>query len=203
MIYTGNFPFNHLLFIYQFLISFIVNQTDFMPQSGKPKICIILSENKPVLSSGSHHSIRLMAFLCNKIINKNPYISLGTVNYNSFFSLQFSCGINSRDQPLSRRFFISGTSIKLSAAEKSFNYLKFQCTFQLPGVNAVIFNCVGISYNFRMLQSGYTSVHCILNIFRKRTGHTSHIHFICRKPFRFYEHLMPVLIREFHNLIFY
>src|SRR5699024_12532080 len=77
------------LFIYQFLISFIVNQTDFMPQPGKPKICIILSENKPVLSSGSHHSIRLMAFLCNKIINKNPYISLRSEEHTSELQSRF------------------------------------------------------------------------------------------------------------------
>ena len=53
-----------------------------------------------------------------------------------------------------------------------------------------------------MLQPRNTAVHGILYIFRHWTWHSTKIHFISVKSFRFYKYLMSFFIRKSYNFIF-
>ena len=92
-------------------------------------------------------------------------------------------------------------AIKLTAAEQTTDFLEFQCWFQLRSRNTIIFYRISITDNLRMFKSRHRMIHLILNILRKRTGHTSHIHFICIKPLRLQKNLMSVFIGKLDNFI--
>ena len=185
----------------QLFILLITYKSYVMSYFSKPYISIILSEKKPVFSSGCHHPIRLMVFLGYQIIDQHAYIRLGTAENNLVPSRDLHGGIYTSHKSLNSRLLITGGSIKLPACVKAGYLLKLQCWFKLKGINTVIFNGIGIPYNLNTLQSRHSSVHCILYIFRQGTAHSTQVHFTGIKSFRLHKHLMAVLVRKLYHLI--
>ena len=142
-----------------------------------------------------------MGFFRNQIINQNTNISIRTLQDHLIPSKHLHRRINTGHQSLCRRFLVSRTAIKLTAAEQTTDFLEFQRWFQLRSRNTIIFYRISITDNLRMFKSRHRMIHLILNILRKRTGHTSHIHFICIKPLRLQKNLMSVFIGKLDNLI--
>ena len=198
---TLDFFLNCLFFSKNCLICFFIDQTNLIPFFTETKICIILSQQKTIFCTACHHSIRFMVFFCNQVIDQYSNISFGTVQNQLFPAFYLHSCIDSGNQPLCCCFFISGASVKLSATEQAFDLFEFQRRIQLPWIDAVILNCIGVLNNLCMFQSRNRMVHFILYIFRKRTGHTSNIHFIRIKSFWFNKYLMTFFIRKTNDLV--
>ena len=143
-----------------------------------------------------------MAFLCHQIVDQHADITLGAIDDQRFLSLKLPCRVDPCHQALSRRFLISGASVELTAAKKSFDLAEFQGWSKLPGVDTVVFNGIGVPHDLHMLKPRNRPVHGVLDVLGKRTGHAADIHFVSSKAFRLDKHLMPVLIRKFHHFIF-
>ena len=201
MFCSVNFFLNGFFFSKNCLISFFIDQTCLIPFLAKTEIGIILSQKQAIFCTAGHHSVRLMVFFCYKIIDQYANISLRAIQYKLFLTFYFHCGIDSGNQPLCGSFFISGTSVKLSAAEQTFNFLKLQCRIKLTRIDAVIFNCIGIFYDFCMLKARNRMIHGILYILRKRAGHSADIHFIRIKSFWFDKYLVAVFICKTNDFI--
>ena len=172
-----------------------------MTDRRQTQIRVVLPQEQPVFGSGRHHPVWLMAFFCHKIIDENADISLGTVDHDAFLPLQLPSRIDPGDQPLCRRFLVTGTSVKLSAAEEALNVLEFQRRLKLAGVYAVVFDGICIPHDLRIFKPRHAPVHGVLDVLGKGAGHAAHVHFRRVDPFRFDKHLMAVLIREFHHFI--
>ena len=71
----------------------------------------------------------------------------------------------------------------------------------MSGTDAIIFNGISIPHNLTLFQAGNGAVHGKLHILRQRRRHATHIYFVGMKSFRFYKHLMPVLICKLNHLI--
>ena len=193
--------FNLPLFLLQIFVALLIDQSNLISYLRQTLICIILSKKQTILCPGCHHPIWFMTFFCHKIIDQNTDIPLRTVYNDLLFSKYFPCCINTRYKPLCCCLLISRTSVKLSSAEQPADLFKFQRRIKLSGINTIIFDRIGITDNLCMLQPRYTSIHFILNILRKRTGHSSDIHLIGVKPFRLNKYLMAIFVCKFHNLI--
>ena len=201
MLGSVNFFLNGFFFSKNCLISFFIDQPCLIPFLAKTEIGIILSQKQSIFCTAGHHSVRLMIFFCHKIIDQHANISLGTIQYKLLLTFDFHCCIDSGNQSLCSSFFISRTSVKLSAAEQTFNLLKFQCRIELTRIDAVIFDCISILYDFCMFKPRNRMIHGILNILRKRTGHSADIHFIRIKSFWFDKYLVAVFIRKTNDFI--
>ena len=115
---------------------------------------------------------------------------------NLFYSI-YSC-----HKTLACGFFISRTAIKLSRTKQIFYFLVLQAEFQHLRINTIVFYCICIPYDFKVLKPVYRSVKLLLNVRRKTCRHTLYIHFIRIKTFRFYKQLMSFPVSESLYFIF-
>ena len=168
MLHTTDFLFNSLFLCEKSLILFFCDKACLISSAAQAKICIILAEKQSVLCAAGHHPVRLMVFLRYKVVDQNADIRLGTVKDHLLSALYLHRRIDSRYQSLGCCLLITGTSVKLSGAEKSSDLFKFQSRIKLSGIDAVIFNGISIFNNFRMFQSRNRVVHLFLNILGKR-----------------------------------
>ena len=117
---------NVFLLLKHLRISLVIYQTDLMADSAQTQIRIILTQKQTVLRTGSHHTVRLVIFLGYQIINQNANVRLGTIQNHRFPSQYLHSCVYACHKALYGCFLITGASIKLTAAEQSFNCLKLQ-----------------------------------------------------------------------------
>ena len=196
-----NFLCNQLFLPAHSLILFLCDKPCLITDFPKPQICIVLTQQKAVFRAGSHHTVRFKIFLCDKVVNQDTDICLGTVKHNLFLSLDKKRRIHSGNQPLCSRLFITTASIKLTRTKESLYFFEFQSRIKLVRIHTVILDGISIPHNFTVFQPRYCPVHGKLDILRKGRTHPADIHFICVKSLRFNKHLMPLLLSKFDNLV--
>ena len=185
----------------ELLPALLADQSHPVSLLGKPKIRIVLAEQETVFRPGGHHPVWFSVFFRHQVVDQNADIAFGTVDHERLFPEHIHGRVYSGKQSLGGGLLISGAAVDLSAAEKAGDILKLQRLFQLRGIDAVIFNGVGVLDDLHMLESGHRPVHGHLDIVRERTGHSADVHFVCGKTFRLDEDLVSVLIGEAHDLI--
>ena len=198
---SGRLLLNLSSLLAESIISIFIDKSNLISDGSQTHIRVILPQNQPVLCPGRHHPIRFMILLRHQIVDENADICLRTIQNHRLLSLTFSRRIDAGDQPLSRRLLITGTSVKLSPAEKSADLLKLQGQLELVGIDTIILDGIGIADDLHMLQPLHSPVHGILYILRQGTAHTTHIHFIGILSFRLNKKLVTVLIRKSYHLI--
>ena len=70
------------------------------------------------------------------------------------------------------------------------------------GIDAVIFDGIGVFNDHTVFQSRDRSVHSLLNVVRHGGRHTVYIDFIGPPAFRFHKDMMAVLFPELDHLVF-
>ena len=123
---TCDLRLNGLFFPKYILVLFIGYKTDLMSDPAKSEIRIVLTQEQTVLRSRCHHAVRLMIFLCHKIIDKDPDIRLGTIKNHRVLLLKLSRRVHTGHKALNGCLLISGASVKLAAGEQSVNIFKLQ-----------------------------------------------------------------------------
>ena len=109
--------------------------------------------------------------------------------------------IDTGHEALHSCLLIAGGTVKLAAGEETIDVHEFEVRAKLGRIDAVILDSVGISDDVYMLEALHGVVHLILHILRHRARHTAQVHFVRIQSFRLDEDLVPVLIRELHDLI--
>ena len=150
---------HRVVFAHDLLQRFIADKAKLMPDGRKALVGVVLPQQQPVLRAGGHHAVRLLGALGHQIVNQNTDITFGTIQ-NQRISMQnrHSC-INTGDQSLGCSLFISTASVELSATEQTIDILKLQRRIQLFCIDTIIFDGIGISYNFTMFQSRNRTIH--------------------------------------------
>ena len=100
----------------------------------KAKVRIVLSKQKTILRPAGHHSIGLFVFLCHQVINQNPDIGLGTIQYKGHFPLNLLYRVDSCHKSLYRRLLIAGGAVHLSCKIQAGNLLRFQGIIQFQRI---------------------------------------------------------------------
>ena len=195
------FPDQPLLF-FRFLPLRIGNQTYLMADFPEPQIRIVLPQQQTVLGPAGHHTIGLEALLRHQIINQHANIGLRTIQYHRLSAQALHGRIDACHQSLYRSLLIAAGAVELPAGKETVNVLEFQAAAKLCGIDAVVFNGIGISDDPHVFKALHAAVHLILHILRQRGGHTGKVHLVGIGSLRFHEDLMPVLVREFHDLVF-
>ena len=169
MVHTLDLLYDLTFFCLQILISFFGDQSHLITFLCQTQVCIVLTQKQTIFCPGCHHTVWFMVLLCYQVIDQNTDISLRTIEDQRLFSFDLHCCIDTGNESLCRRFFISAAAVELSAAEKSSDIFKFQRCIELSRIDTVILDRVGITDNFCMLKPRYTVIHFMLNIFRQRT----------------------------------
>ena len=109
--------------------------------------------------------------------------------------------IDTGHEALHSCLLVAGRTIKLAAGEETVDVHEFEVRAKLGRIDAVILDSVGISDDVYMLEALHGVVHLILYVLWHRARHTAQVHLVRIQSLRLDENLMPVLIRELHDLI--
>ena len=101
------------------IVLLLRNESDSVTVLAKSQIRIVLSEKKPVLSAGSHHSVRFSVVLGHEVVDQNADVSFRSLKYKGLFAEDLHGGIDSGHQSLRGSFLISAAAVELTGAEQS------------------------------------------------------------------------------------
>ena len=110
-------------------------------------------------------------------------------------------GIDAGDQPLGRRFFITGRAVELSGAEKAGEVLELQRRRQRRRVHTVILDGVRRADDLDVLQARDGLQKRQLHIFGQGRGKPLQIELLRVQPAGLDEDLVPLLFREADDLV--
>ena len=161
-----------------------------------------MSYVEPVLRSGCKQSVRFRNTFCCKIIYHNTYVRFIPPQIYGLFTESPQCCIYSRQNTLTRRFFVTRGSVKVTRMKESPYLLRLKGRIKLRWrYHIVLYGVCGFKY-FNPFKTRNGSVHLYLDIFRKGCGQTVgiYLYYIC--AFRFKENEMFVLIGKSYYLVF-
>ena len=142
-----------------------------------------------------------MVFFCYQVVNQYSYVSFRAVYKKPLPAQDLHGCVDPCVQSLGCRFFITGTSVKLSSGIQAMYLLEFKSRLKLKSVNAVIFDRIRHLYDACVFQSRYSPVHSDLHVFRHTAGHSVDIHLIGVSALRLYENLVRRFIGKTHYLV--
>ena len=171
-----------------------------MPDGAQALVRVVLPVEQAVLTARGHHAVRFVGALGHQIVNQGPDVAVLAVQDKGALPFQLPCRVYPGNKPLYRRFLITGGAVKLPRAEKSRDFLRFQCRAKLRRVNAVILDGIRRSGHLRLFQSRYGVQHLQLHFLRHGGGKALDIEFLCVEAHRLNEELVARLIREGHDL---
>ena len=118
----------------------------------EPEAGIVLSEDEPSFGSACKHAIRLVRSFCDEIIDENADVGILSTEHKRLLTPHGKHGVDTCHDALRSSFFIARRTVDLSCEVKSAYSLRFKRVRQLPGVNAVIFNRVGVRKKLGMFK---------------------------------------------------
>ena len=141
---------------------------DFITNRHQPEICVILPQNQPIFTSGSHHSIWVFTALCYQVIDQRSNIRTCPIQNHRRFVLCLQSSVDSGNNSLCCSFFIARRAVKLPSPIQAMNLFCFQRWTQGCWVYAIIFNRISWTHDFYMFQAPNRPQECKLHIFWQR-----------------------------------
>src|SRR4051812_12746970 len=94
------------------------------------------------LGTGCKHPVRLICAFADQIVDQYAQVAVCPAKQQFTRSFYLESGIQSRNEPLTARFFISRGAVDLSREEKPFHLLDCQRMIKLTRVDGIVFNRV-------------------------------------------------------------
>ncbi len=95
---------------------------------------IVLTQKYAVFSARGKHAVRLIDALGDEIIDQHSYISFIAREGKRLGSFDLESGIDSRYQPLSGGFLITGGTVDLTGEIEAADELRLKCVIELRRV---------------------------------------------------------------------
>ena len=87
------------------------------------KFCTTVIKQEPIFCPAGEHPVWFGSPFCNKIIDKDSDVTLMASNDQRGLAVDLLDGIDSSDDPLPRRFFVSRGSVDLAGEKQIFDLL--------------------------------------------------------------------------------
>ena len=113
------------IFLHEFCISFLRNQTDFVSERSEPQIGIVLSQQNAVFGARGEHAVGSSTPLVTRS-SMSTRCRLIALQGERCGSAAFCGSVDSGYQALSSRFFVSRSSVYLSGKEEPAHFFRFE-----------------------------------------------------------------------------
>ena len=111
------------------IVLLLRNESDSVTVLAKSQISVVLSEQKPVLGAGGHHSVRFSVVLGHKVIDQNADVSFRSLEYKGLLAEDLHGSIDSGHQSLRGSFLIPAAAVELTGTEESLYISGLQSKF--------------------------------------------------------------------------
>ena len=193
----------HFALFVEILPPRIVHQPQRSSRFCQPQVRVVFSELQSVLSSRSKHAVRLRDAACHQIINHDTDIGFVAARCPRLEPLSTTSGIQSGNQPLTGRLFITGGAIDLSCEIQPLYSQSFQRWAKVSGIKVVILNRIAWSGDDGILKTPDTPNQFPLHIEWQTGRDTVRIDFVCIQAFRLDKNLMCRPLGKSHYFVFY
>lgn len=179
-----------------------INQAQFIGLRSQPAIGVVLSQKQPIFGSAGEHSVGFVGAAGDQVVDQHANVGVLPRGHPRRLGRGGSSGIQSRDQPLSGGFFVSRGSVDLSGKEQPRDRFGFQVRPQLRRWAVVVLDCVAVSHDGGVFQTGNAAEHRVLNVSRQAGRDPVDVHFAGLSAFWFQEQLMAGLVSKSNHFVF-
>ena len=111
-----------------------------------------MPELQPIFRSAGEHSIWFFGSFGNQIINQNADVCFVSAESERSLILAAESGIGTGNEPLRRRFFVSGGPVHLPCKIETLHDLGLKRVKELGGREKVVFDRISRPHDLRVLQ---------------------------------------------------
>ena len=148
-----------------------------------------------------HHAVRLVGALGDEVVDEHADVRLVAREHDGLPSFESERGVETRDEPLRRRLFVSAAAVDLTREIQSADELALEGGQKGGRVYAIVLDGVGVFGKTAMREPGHGAIHRLLDVVRQRTAHALDVHLVAVQPLGLDEDLMPLLVAETHDLV--
>ena len=111
-------------------------------------------------------------------------------------------GVDAGHQSLRRGLFVSGRAVDLPGEEQPGDPMRFERRLQLRRLDEVVFDRIPGPQHRGVLEAGQRANDVVLDVARQRHRKAVDVDLVDVEPFRLEIDLVPLAIREPHDLVF-
>src|SRR6476659_8193307 len=155
-----------------------------------------------MLRAGREHAVGLQAAAGCQIVDERADIATATIELDR---CPTECGprcVQASHQPLRRRLFVTGGSVDLSGEKETGDALRLQSPRELSWLDEVVLDGIPWPQKPRLLEAGKRVDQLGLDRRRKTHRKSIQVDFIDVHALGLEKQVMPLPIREAHDLIF-
>src|SRR5262245_52318204 len=155
-----------------------------------------------MLRSRREHPIRLEATTSDQVVDEDADVCVLTTKDEHVLAPHSACGIDPRDQPLRRSFFVPGCAVDLSGQIEAANSPRLKCWSQLRRLNEVVLDCIARANHSGVFETGERTNQTLLHRSRHRHRESVDVDLVAVDRLWLEIDLMSFPIREAHDLVF-
>ncbi len=183
------------------LPAFFVHEPALAPLWRQAQVRVLCPKQEPMLCSGGEDAIWLQTALGGEVINQNSDIGITTSEDEIRLAAEAASGVDPGNQSLGRRLFVAGGAVNLAGKVKTTHAMRLERRAQRSRLNEVVFDGIPRSQHDGIFQARQRGHELLLNCSRKAHGKTVDVNLIGLYPFGLEENLVPLAMREAHDLI--
>ena len=180
----------------------LVDQSELVCQWCESSIGVVLTKQQSILGTTGEHPIRFVSAGRDQVVYQHTDVSLITCGDPGRLAGNVSCCVETGNQSLAGRLFVTGRAVDLPGKEETGDRLGFQMRPELGGWTVVVFDSVAISHDDRPFETGDHRQHLILDVAGQAGGDTVDVNLLRLASLWLEKQLVSLFVCKSHHLVF-
>src|SRR5215469_6731280 len=129
------------------------NATDPDSQRGQPLICVVSTDDEPILRPRCEHAIRLSSASGDQVINEDADVGTCSIEDNPIAASGCKRSIDACQKALGSSFLVARRTVDLTSQEETRDAPGLESRTKLPRIDEVIFDGIARAKHPRMFQA--------------------------------------------------
>merc|ERR1719375_1335 len=180
----------------------VADQTQVAAERGQPRVRVVRPQEEPVLGSAGKHAVRLTDVLGDEVVYEGPDVGRLPGQGHQGLPGGLPRGVQACHEALRRSFLIAGRAIELAAQKKAPDALCLESRPALRRRDVVVLHGVRGPQHAALLHPREGVQHLQLQVLGHPRGEALDVNLWSVQALRLEKHLVAVLVREPHDLVF-
>src|ERR1043166_7243618 len=180
----------------------ISDKPEFPAVALEPVVRIVVTQRQTILSARGEDPVRFVNALLDQILDEHSDIRFLPPQPQRLTLLCIERRVNSRQQSLASRFFITGGAVDLTSMKQPRHTSRLKIRTQLARINEVVLDRVTRTDDAGLLESRDHPDQILLHFRRKRGRKSVEVNLVSVVTLGLQEELVARLIGKFNDLVF-
>ncbi len=197
----GGFEFGKPLLLLEERPALLVDQSQLTTDAGEPEICVVLSEQQPVLRAAGEHAVGLARAPRYQVVDQNSEVRLASLRHPRRALAGRLRGVDARHQPLGGGLFISCRAVDLPCEEQPGDDSRLERGLQVSRVEEVVLDRVAGPGEVGVLETADGAHELVLHVERQARGDAVRVDFVRPQSLGLHEDLVGRLVGEADDFV--